>query len=107
MALLYEIRRRARQVAPQVLFAGTLGYFAFHAVEGDRGLIAWAKLQDELARAQSEQAMVAEERSVLEHRVGLLRKEHLDPDMLDERARLLLNYGRADEFVILLPNPQD
>jgi len=105
MALLYEIRRRARQVAPQVLFAGTLGYFAFHTVEGDRGLIAWAQLKEELARAQAEQAFVAEERAVLEHRVGLLRKEHLDPDMLDERARLLLNYGRADEFVVLLHPP--
>jgi cell division protein FtsB len=35
--------------------------------------------------------------------VALLRNATLDPDMLDERARLLLNVTRADEIVIPLP----
>lgn len=102
MALVHEIRRRARQVAPQALFACTLAYFVYHAVHGDRGVMAWLKLKDELAQARAEQAELAAQRADLEHRVGLLRGNPMDADLLDERARLLLNYGHPDELTILL-----
>jgi hypothetical protein len=36
-----------------------------------------------------------------------MRPDHLDPDMLEERARLLLNYGRADDYLILWPEKGD
>ncbi|MGF1610135.1 MAG: septum formation initiator family protein [Kiloniellales bacterium] len=102
MALMHEIRRRARQAAPQALFACTLAYFAYHAVHGDRGIMAWVTHKDELAQARILQAELAAERAAWEHKVGLLRGNPLDADLLDERARLLLNYGRPDELVVLL-----
>jgi cell division protein FtsB len=38
--------------------------------------------------------------------VGLLRPDHLDPDLLDERARAVLNLAAPDEIVIpLTPAP--
>lgn len=101
MALLYEIRRRAWQVAPQVIFACVFGYFAYHAVHGDRGITAWVATKDEIVRAKAERERVAAARADIENHVNLLRAEHLDPDMLDERARLLLNMGREDEIIVL------
>lgn len=101
MAVLTEIRRRARQVAPQVIFAAVFGYFAYHAVHGDRGITAWVQIKEEIARAKAERAKVAAARADVENHVSLLRGEHLDPDMLDERARLLLNMGREDEIIVL------
>mgnify|MGYP006126587817 CR=1 FL=1 len=37
----------------------------------------------------------------LELRVRLLHPENLDPDMLEERVRIMLNYGYPNEFIIL------
>ncbi len=103
MAVFREIRLRARQVVPPVLAACLVAYFAYHAVQGDRGFKAWVLLKQELQRAEAAQARLKAERQRLEQRVGLLQPEHLDPDMLEERARLLLNYGHEDDYVILLP----
>jgi len=102
MRILRELRRRSRQIAPQVLFACVFGYFAYHAVQGDRGILAWLRLEQELARTKAAHAALEEERAALEHKVSLLRPEHLDPDLLDEQARRLLNYGRAEDLVIIL-----
>jgi cell division protein FtsB len=40
---------------------------------------------------------------VLERRASLLRPDHLDPDMLEERARTILNFARPDEIVVIAP----
>lgn len=99
-----EIRRRARHAVGPLMGAAVAAYFVFHAVQGDRGLIAWWHLRQEIAKAQSEQQEVAAIRADLEQRVSLLRPDSLDPDMLEERARQMLGYGRKGEQVILLPD---
>ena len=38
-----------------------------------------------------------------QERVAALRNQSLDPDMLDERARVLLNFSRKDDIVIFTP----
>jgi cell division protein FtsB len=42
----------------------------------------------------------------LERRVALLRPESLDRDMLEERARAVLNLARPEDRVILLNRGQ-
>lgn len=105
MSVLYETRKRVRQVAPQVAAALAVAYFAYHAIEGERGVLAYLKLGNELESAQQVATQVEEERAELEHRVDLLSPDSLDPDMLEERARALLNYGHSDEKVIYLDRP--
>lgn len=78
-------------------------YFAYHIFQGDRGLFAWWKLQKLVQRAENTAVQIGDQRSYLENRVRLLNPSSLDPDMLDERARLMLNYGHNDEVVILDP----
>jgi len=80
---------------------GAVGYFAYHTVEGDRGVLAWMHLRNDIVDAELQLAKVTSERQQLEHRVLLLRPDHLDPDMLEERARAMLNMGRADEVEVL------
>ena len=103
MALFSEVRKRLRQVAPQVVGACLLAYFGYHAVQGERGLLAWMRVKADLAEAKATEMQLAAERATLEHRVGLLSPDHLDPDLLEERARILLNYGHPDDVIILLP----
>src|SRR5687768_17399739 len=104
MAILQELGRRAPGILPPVLGALAFSYFAYHAVEGDRGLRSWMKLRQEIAAARTSEAELSAERAMLEHRVTLLRPESLDRDMLEERARAVLNLAHPDERVIFL-NP--
>ena len=45
------------------------------------------------------------EREQWQHKVGLLKAEGIDPDLLDERARVLLNYADPRDSIMLLRNP--
>ena len=45
------------------------------------------------------------ERSVWERRVSLLKSESLDPDLLDERARALLDYVDVNDLTLRLKRP--
>ena len=102
MSLLGDIRRRARLVVPQVFAAALVGYFAFHSFQGDHGVRAWARLSEDIDSARTLLADLSRERQALEHRVALLRRGHLDPDLLEERARQILNYGGRDDYIIML-----
>lgn len=78
-------------------------YFLFHIFHGDRGLLAWLKLQKQVAKAVTIAAETNDQKAYLENRVRLLNPGSLDPDMLEERARLMLNFGLNNEVVILDP----
>ena len=103
MSLVREVRLRARKALPQVLAASFVAYFAYHAIQGERGLNAWVHLTSELQQATALHQGLVGERQKLEQRVNLLRRESLDPDLLEERARVVLNLGLPDEYVIFLP----
>lgn len=102
MRLIENIQYRLRQaVAPAVLLA-LLGYFAYHAVSGNHGLLALKDLEREYETIRASAGDVAAERSRLEARVARLRPDNLDPDLLDERARLALGFTERGEMVIFL-----
>ncbi len=97
-------QRRKSKVRPLVLPAICLlllGYFGYHAVEGDYGHYALLKLKARETDLTDQLARLRDERRALERRVSLMRPESLDPDMIEERARRALNVARPDEVVIL------
>ena len=100
MVIWQELKRRARDVVGPVLGFCVVGYFIYHSIEGDRGLMAYLRLTERLTDARAQLEEVQGERQGLERRVKLLRSDNLDPDMLDERARRVLNYSRPDEIII-------
>jgi cell division protein FtsB len=107
MSLFSEVRSRARHVVGPVLAICAVAYFAYHAVQGDRGLIALWHLSQRIEVARVQLGETSRQRSVLAHRVKLLNRSSLDPDMLDERARVMLNYGHPNETVIFRrPTPE-
>ncbi len=103
MGVLHDIRRQAGQVVVPVLGIALLAYFAYHAIQGDRGLFAWMALNQQLKQTHALADAVAAQRTELENRVQRLSSASLDPDLLDERARAMLNFARQDEVVIMLP----
>ena len=105
MSVVLEIRRRGRHVAGAILGALLFGYFLFHAVQGDRGLLAWVKIKQQIIHAEAELAVSASTRRTWEDRIALLHSERLDRDMLDERVRLVTGFGHKDEIVIYVSQP--
>ena len=99
----YEVRRRLRHAVVPFLAAGAAVYFGYHVVEGERGLIAWLQVSQEIERAEAEAALRGAELARLQQRVGLLRPEALDADMLDERSRVVLGLAHPDEIIVLDP----
>jgi cell division protein FtsB len=107
MTISHEIRRQARQVVAPVLGISLLAYFAYHAIQGERGLFAWMALNQQVKQAHALADAIAAQRRELENRVQRLSAPSLDPDLLDERVRSMLNLAREDEVVIMLPQTTD
>jgi cell division protein FtsB len=102
MELVFEIKRRARHVIWPTLAVLVLAYMTYHIVHGDRGLVAWKDSRERIAIVQAELSAVEKERQALALKARLLHPDSVDPDMLDEWARRLLNYGHPDDLVIML-----
>ncbi len=101
MGIVHELKVRAGQIAGPVIGMTVVAYFAYHAVQGDRGLIALGKLRQDVDLLQAQVLDARAERMDMERRVYALRSDNLDPDLLEERARHLLGYGFADEMVVV------
>lgn len=95
--------RVLRQVVGPLIGAAVVGYFAYHTVEGERGLMALTQLQSRVSEAEKTLGTVRAERMALERRARLLRPDNLDPDMLDEQGRRVLDVTGPDDLVILTP----
>jgi cell division protein FtsB len=81
--------RNGRYVLLFMICIALIGYFSYHAAEGNHGLHRRTALQ---------------ERQRIEHDVSLMTgRVQTDPDMLDEQARGLLNYVRPGDIVVLRP----
>ena len=102
MDLFGEIKRRARKVAGPVLGSLVVAYFVYGTVQGDRGLFAYFSMSQELTRAQTALSELRRTRLGLEQRVASLRPESLDLDLLEERARIVLDFVNPDDFVLVL-----
>ena len=102
-------RKRLRAVlnalALYTIAALVIGYFGVNAYSGNHGLRARQDLDQQIAQLSDELGSLKAERANWERRVVLLRPESIDPDMLDERARVLLNYADPRELTLRLKQP--
>jgi cell division protein FtsB len=79
-----------------------IGYFGVNAYTGKNGINARQELEQQIADLASELGRVRAEREWWQRRVALLKSDRIDPDMLDERARGLLNYLDPHELSIMV-----
>jgi len=99
-------KEKKSHVISATLFVLLFVYFCYHAISGDRGLLAFIQANKQVDALQKEADTVRAERLQLEHRVSLLKPDSLDLDMLDEQARKLLGYAKKDETVYELKTEQ-
>ncbi len=84
------------------LAALLIGYFGVNAYTGNHGLKAKKDLDQQIGELADDLARVKAERESWQRRIALLKSDSLDPDMLDERARALLNYSDPRDAILLL-----
>ena len=89
-----------RPYLPTATLAFLLFYFSFHALTGDRGILAHAERERTLAERTAELERLSAQRKDLEIRAELLRDDHLSADLLEERARALLGFADPRDYVI-------
>ncbi len=104
MTVFEDIRLRASQIWLTVFGALVLAYFSYHMIQGNHGVIALLELQSKVAMAEVIRSETDTEHQRLVRQVALMRPDNLDPDMLEERARVMLNYVHPDEIVIIPPS---
>ncbi len=103
MSLISELRRRARHIWGPTLGALLVLYFASHAFEGDRGALAWVQLHQRIADAASILTDAEARRDEMSKRVTHLRSDSLEPDLLDERARIMAGLVHPSDLVVYYP----
>ncbi len=101
MGLFLELQNRLRHSGIWIFGALLLVYFAFHAVNGERGLLKYLYLRQEIVEAEKIARNYNLQKLKLEEKVKHLSNTSLDLDLLEERARVVLNFAASDEFIIL------
>jgi cell division protein FtsB len=99
-------RKRLRSILSAlglyVLAALLIGYFGVNAFSGSRGLKAKQDIDQQLAALSGELNQLKVEHARWQRRIALLKPSGLDPDMLDERARALLDYSHPHDLTLMI-----
>ncbi len=85
-----------------VMAALLIGYFGVNAYNGNHGLKAKEDIDRQMVTLSTELARLQSERTQWERRIDLLKADDIDPDMLDERARALLDYVDQNDLVMMI-----
>lgn len=95
-----------KRVGGPLLILSVMFYLGFHAVSGERGVIALLQETRRLAELKAELALVKAEHEALERKVHLLSDNSLDLDLLDEQARRILGMAGQREIVYFTDGAQ-
>jgi cell division protein FtsB len=75
-------------------------YFTFASVQGDFGLMRRLEIDAEANRLAAELAALEAQTAQYRNKTMRLSDAYLDLDLLDEQARDILGYVRADEVIL-------
>lgn len=106
MKFVEQIRFRLRRALPGALILMTIVYFGYHTLEGDHGLFKLQEVEAQMAEVEAKAAVLQGKKENLGRKVSSLRKDNLDLDLLDERARAVLGYQEPGEIVIYTGKPE-
>lgn len=95
-----DLTGRLNQILGPLIALLVMIYFGYHIVQGERGLFSWMRLRQKIAESEHHLSVIQSEKETLERQVYLLRPDSLDQDMLEERARKVLNWGHPGEIII-------
>jgi cell division protein FtsB len=103
MKRLVTLQDRLRSAALPMFLLMLVGYFAYHTIEGNRGIRAYFSYGLQLKTLEPQASAISAHRAQLENQMQLLDGKSLDPDMLDEMARRKLGFMAPGEAMVEVP----
>ena len=100
MEFFSEIKYRLKSMGPWLFCLFFFAYF-FYGIKGDRGVLKYIYLRQKIADSQKIAMEYNLQKVKLEEKVKRLSNDSLDLDLLEERARIVLNLAGNDEFIVL------
>ena len=102
-----RLKRRAiwRPLALTAALLGFQGYLGFSAIGGQFGWENRTQILLDIDQLKGKSAALQAEIDAYKHRATLMDTRRLDPDIITERARALLNMANADDIVVMV-DPQ-
>ena len=94
-----------RPLALTVTLLGFQGYLGYSAISGQFGIEKREDILADIEILQDRSASLQAEIDAYRHRVSLMDPRHLDPDIVTERARAMLNMAHADDVLVMV-NPE-
>lgn len=91
-----------RPLALTVALLGFQGYLGFSAIGGQFGIENRTQILLDIDQLKARSAALQAEIDVYRHRATLMDTRRLDPDIVTERARKLLNMANADDIIIMV-----
>jgi cell division protein FtsB len=86
---------------------GFLGYLGYSAMSGQFGIESREDILADITVLSARSASLKAEIESYRHKVSLFDPRRLDPDILDERARALLNMAHPDDIIIMVDPASD
>ncbi|MDR1609699.1 MAG: septum formation initiator family protein [Holosporales bacterium] len=83
-----------------LVFSVVLGYFVYHTVGGENGLLPYFRMKELVVVKTEELESLRDKCAVLSRNVGLLSSGSLDLDLLEERCMVVLNYCYPGDVIV-------
>ncbi len=93
----------SKKIITMFVLLGIVCYFVFHALQGKNGLRSRIALKKKMSGLEVQLSKLTDDRRKLDHYIELMKSQKIDPDMLDEQARELLNLAEPSDIIILKP----
>ena len=91
-----------RPLALTVALLGFQGYLGFSAIGGQFGTDSRTQILLDIDQLKGQSAALQAEIDAYRHRATLMDTRRLDPDIVTERARALLNMANADDILVMV-----
>ena len=101
MDLAIDIQNLLRRYWVPLLCGFVIIYFVFNIFCGNRNIYRLIALRYEIKQAQIQATNYQNKKKRLQRLVDHLSDKSLDVDLLEERARIVLNVAADDDFIIL------
>lgn len=95
-----------RPLALTVTLLGFQAYLGYSAISGQFGIASREDILSDIEILEDKSAALQAEIDAYRHRASLMDPRHLDPDIVVERARAMLNMAHADDVLVMV-NPQN
>ena len=90
-----------RPLAVTALLLAFQGYLGFNVIGGQFGIESQKQMRVDIEDLKSQSATLQAEIDAYRHRTGLFDAASLDPDILSERARALLQMAQPEDMIIM------